>query len=150
MIPAECRMEFFFPEPQKKQHEYEYGYWNTPKPAYKPQVATWIEILSSEMTRKAQAPSGHSRDFLSRICSAVMLRMASWRSCSQGANSLDQQSPPFSDEEVCLVTNTIIDFLKRDDLIHQALDGIPDKNTSALQSIGSAFLRYDLRSLLPK
>lgn len=140
-------MEFFFPEPRKKK--YEYTYWNTPKPEYKPQVATWIEILSADLPENSQVPACHSREFLEHICIAVMQRMASWRSLSQKSNSSDQQSP-FSDDEICLVMNIMIDFLKRGDLIPQALDGIPDKNTLALQSIGSALLRYDLRSLLPK
>jgi hypothetical protein len=150
MIPKEasCLTQFFFPGPGRDENN-PYGYYATPETAYKPQVTSWIQRLTSTLSRNPHDED--ARDLLSQICMVLMQRMKAWKDLPPPKPYWKRQPPqPPSDEEMSLAVSAIIEVLDSRELILLAVDSGLDKATESLEPIGAALLRYDLKSILPK
>jgi len=137
-------MDFFFPATSELWLCYE-----TPEQSQKPRIIDWIERISGELSRNAE--DADARQSLEDICKLVISRTKLWKARTPAVQSRFSRDipPPFSDHVLSRVIAACF-YIDEQDLFLEAFYICPaNASPLALQSIGAALLRYDLRNLLP-
>jgi len=158
-MPRSCRVEFFLGPNAVKKSLYS---WDSDPQTVTPKVMEWVDRLSRELSN---SPSDHTiQQDLENICKLVIRKLKAWKSDPPSRYSYGvSRTPPFSDE----VLTRIIALSVELDKISHFMNGYEIWSARSLatfsvesscghssllmfRSIGTALLRYNLESLLPR
>jgi hypothetical protein len=145
LVPRSHRIEFFLSPTGTKTNGYAYSC--SEKASEKPKVIVWLDRLTEEFS--STSSNDTAREDLEQICKMVIRQTKAWKAFPPPAQSWQRKPAPFSDEILMRVVTTTVN-IDNNAMFLDAYHLCSGKVfPSMFRSVGTALLRYNLKSLLP-